>query len=453
MNVRRATIRFAVVGCLVHLAAGTAPAAGQDADLRVRRVQTGGWIGVSYQPVGAPGQTGVRVASVQPGSPAHEVGLRAGDVIVSLDGRPARVDRLDELRRSLQPGERLSLTVSRDGQEQRIVLSAGIRPAAEVLVRLSPLNRVRLDSAHVAFMQHFDTASSRPRRFVYALGEGERTGVVVSGTLERAAGDSSFGGRIAVESSAFEGTLTLEVRAFDFQRLEPSGELEELLFLGAPDVPDPTLRVPLGPLVSRDGSVTTLRERMEALERELQIARLQEGASRLRADDDRLLPERERQAWVRSETERLRDRMDVIIEEARERGAGRGGGPPRVVRLRELASSRDAPGQEDRAVWTVAQHKRPLAPYIMGRDRVAGARFAFAGDQTADSGLLVLEVAEGTPAADAQLRPGDVLVNLGDVRIGSLDQLRRLYAERATAGPIPLTVVRRGDRLHLVVPH
>ncbi len=76
---------------------------------------------------------GVRAGVVQPGSPAEIAGLRAGDVIESVDGRSfgafASYTLLDELR--LRPGETVVLGVKRpDGS--RLELTATLRGQADI---------------------------------------------------------------------------------------------------------------------------------------------------------------------------------------------------------------------------------------------------------------------------------------------------------------------------------
>ena len=75
-------------------------------------------LGISVQNVPLPrrlarfhvvsGEAAVRVASVQPGSPAARAGLREGDLIVALDAQP--VQRIDDLHRLLT-GERAGTAV------------------------------------------------------------------------------------------------------------------------------------------------------------------------------------------------------------------------------------------------------------------------------------------------------------------------------------------------------
>ncbi|MFE5207817.1 trypsin-like peptidase domain-containing protein [Streptomyces sp. NPDC056600] len=65
-------------------------------------------------------------SSVTPGGPGAKAGLKAGDVITAVDG--VRVHSGDELivkTRAHRPGDRLELTVKRDGEERRITLVLG----------------------------------------------------------------------------------------------------------------------------------------------------------------------------------------------------------------------------------------------------------------------------------------------------------------------------------------
>ena len=100
---------------------------------------------------------------------------------------------------------------------------------------------------------------------------------------------------------------------------------------------------------------------------------------------------------------------------------------------------------------------RPMTPYIVGRDRVAGARLAppnpgpeeYSGKAR---GLRVIEVAPGTPAADAGLKPGDVLLRVGTVDVDGLAALRRAVTAAAPDQPIAVLVLRDGTRLQLTLP-
>jgi serine protease Do len=98
---------------------------------------TRGWIGVQIQPVtaeladslGMKNARGALVAEPQSGSPAQKAGIRAGDVIVSVNGDP--VDDARALARrisSLAPGTSVRLGVIRDGREDGVTLILGEIP-------------------------------------------------------------------------------------------------------------------------------------------------------------------------------------------------------------------------------------------------------------------------------------------------------------------------------------
>ena len=61
--------------------------------------------------------TGAQVVSVQPGSPAADAGLEAGDVVTAVGDRPITTStELTAAVRGYAPGEQVTLTVERDGQ-------------------------------------------------------------------------------------------------------------------------------------------------------------------------------------------------------------------------------------------------------------------------------------------------------------------------------------------------
>lgn len=106
------------------------------------------WLGVSLLDVtpelrawlGAPRETGVLVSEVAPDSPAAKAGLRAGDVILALDGKEA--DSASDLRRGLRDkkgGDPARLEVVRDKGRQTIVATLVEREPRERLPALMHL--------------------------------------------------------------------------------------------------------------------------------------------------------------------------------------------------------------------------------------------------------------------------------------------------------------------------
>jgi serine protease Do len=76
---------------------------------------------------------GVFVAAVQSGSPADQGGVRAGDVILSLDGK--KISTPEELRQEISkisPGTSIEVTLYRDRQERKVRISVGAPPREAV---------------------------------------------------------------------------------------------------------------------------------------------------------------------------------------------------------------------------------------------------------------------------------------------------------------------------------
>lgn len=73
---------------------------------------------------------GVYIDAVQEGLPAHQAGLRQGDIIVAVDGREGVTpQRLKNFLRNVRPGETLELTIIRDGRERDLsVRTAEVHP-------------------------------------------------------------------------------------------------------------------------------------------------------------------------------------------------------------------------------------------------------------------------------------------------------------------------------------
>jgi S1-C subfamily serine protease len=74
-------------------------------------------------------QNGMLIGGVEPQGPADRAGLRAGDVIVRLDGRPTHSEAAfgDALAR-LRPGERVVVTVVGQDGERTVSVSLGELP-------------------------------------------------------------------------------------------------------------------------------------------------------------------------------------------------------------------------------------------------------------------------------------------------------------------------------------
>ncbi len=101
---------------------------------------TRGWLGVSIQPLGPDlrqalglGDTeGALIADVIAKSPAEAGGLKRGDVVIGIDGKPvSEPGQLSRTIATLQPGAKTELRVIRDGKERTLEIKVGRQPEGE----------------------------------------------------------------------------------------------------------------------------------------------------------------------------------------------------------------------------------------------------------------------------------------------------------------------------------
>jgi membrane-associated protease RseP (regulator of RpoE activity) len=104
---------------------------------------------------GVPEEAGVMVSKVEPGSPAEKAGIKVGDILTALDGKPA-TSSLDLRRRvrSAEDGTQTSIELWRKGKVQTLTATLEKRDRPEL--DLAPL--FKKDGDRVIF--HFDGEDS-----------------------------------------------------------------------------------------------------------------------------------------------------------------------------------------------------------------------------------------------------------------------------------------------------
>ncbi len=93
-----------------------------------------GFIGIQYAPLspraavalGLPSASGIQISAVVAGSPASQVGLRAGDVVTKLNDQPIDQEHpLQSLMVRFRPGDKVRLVILRDGATLGIEVTLG----------------------------------------------------------------------------------------------------------------------------------------------------------------------------------------------------------------------------------------------------------------------------------------------------------------------------------------
>jgi serine protease Do len=106
--------------------------------LRTKGKVTRGYLGITVGEIspdmaeawGLKDDTGALVQSVSPGLPADQAGLKRGDIITAIDGKPVTSsDEVVRLISARDPGSKVKLTVLRDGKEVNLTANLGDRPS------------------------------------------------------------------------------------------------------------------------------------------------------------------------------------------------------------------------------------------------------------------------------------------------------------------------------------
>ena len=125
----------------------------------------------------------------------------------------------------------------------------------------------------------------------------------------------------------------------------------------------------------------------------------------------------------------------------------------RIVIVRSLAEEARRDGEAVRRVW----EEGDFVAFRTGQRVVAGAEVTPLNPDLAryfgtESGVLTVEVLEDTPAARGGLRGGDVIVRVGDEGVSSVAQLRTALELGYRSPPVPVTVIREGREMQLLLP-
>jgi S1-C subfamily serine protease len=117
-------------------------------------------------------------------------------------------------------------------------------------------------------------------------------------------------------------------------------------------------------------------------------------------------------------------------------GVGLGLAVPMNAPTRQIVGALMTEGRFRRAYLGIAGGPRPLPPRLarsLGRE----------------SGVEVVQVLEGSPAAEAGLRPEDLIVELDGSVVADVADIQRLMVVEKIGAPVPVRVLREGRELEL----
>ena len=126
-------------------------------DLITQLIETGEivqpYLGVGVRTVSTEGQqygvpAGAYVASVEEGGPAAQAGVQVGDVITALNGEAVETQQeLTSLKNRYQPGDTVTLTLYRDGEELEVSVVLGTTPE-ETQPAVQPSASIQQDNGY-----------------------------------------------------------------------------------------------------------------------------------------------------------------------------------------------------------------------------------------------------------------------------------------------------------------
>ena len=104
-------------------------------DYMAKNYKGKGWIGVEIE---SSDEAGLVLKAVMPDSPAEKAGLKAGDVLVAVNGiayTKENHEKLGEMKKSMLPGAEFTFTVRHGEKEKDVAMTLGEMPE-EVLAKM-----------------------------------------------------------------------------------------------------------------------------------------------------------------------------------------------------------------------------------------------------------------------------------------------------------------------------
>ena len=415
-RILRRTLGIALVSALSVLSLAGTPVEAVSQS-RWPEVEERGWIGISLEVLEDEwGRTeSVIIIDVVASSPADEAGVRPGDRLLAIN----HLDETRELaelaeRLEVYPGDGVVMEVGRAGTRHRVSLTASVRPddfepSQVVEVRYAP----DMVEMWVRAMDSMRVELIRNEARKVEIGSAQRGGTTQRIRIRQA---SSADPEVAVIAGG--STVQVPFEFFIFRGEEHDSLRKEMVELNQ--------------------MVAHLELRLGEREEQLRRGGGQ-GNMHLRQDNEFLrLSSLLNGAALRSNS------LETAMAEAARQTAG-------------LQYTIAAPGGQSTVLVPEGNPRaefRPLTPYLVGRNRVAGAEVTNIRPELAEyfgvsGGVLVLDVSAGTPAALAGIVPGDVITRLDQVGVRSVEDLR--FGVSMAGEFLPLSLVRQGVSIQVLL--
>jgi S1-C subfamily serine protease len=157
--------------------------------------------------------------------------------------------------------------------------------------------------------------------------------------------------------------------------------------------------------------------------------------------------------------------MDDIIQSDASLNPGNSGGPLVTTDARVIGvNTAMIQGAQGLSFAIASNTARMIAAQLMREGRVRRSYLGFAGNAVpvpralarrhgvaASAGVQVASVEPGSAAETGGLRTGDIVLAFAGTPVSGVDDLHRLLTDRRIGEPLPLVVLRRGERRQLVV--
>jgi len=433
------------------------PASGRAQDLSwTYRTPTGGWIGITVdftmRSVGEGAETLVVVREVVEGSPAQNAGIQVGDTITLWDGQPVSQRLFASLPEKLEAGDVVTLVIDRDGRSHEYLVEAAQRPQSQILIGPDAERLViELGTLRGNIIKDLDSLLVSIQGLNLDSAESD-LGVQIVRVPSRMGDEREFG--------------------FRFHLFEPF--VDSVYFRPDIFVATPESAMPFEAFVVESQETAKIKEDLTKLRKQLtqvrrqELARQRELAAAIQGPieevlrrDEELKEMRAMEAELVDQQEELAARLRQVSEEVLRRQWVEPQGRSEEVLLRARQMNLEAVENARRERELIQEQARDMyelqreqlrSPVIVGQSMMLGALLAPLNPDLAeyfpvDEGVIVVQVTEGTPASEAGLQGGDIIVTMAGEEVTSLSDIR--FGLSAFEGPLRILVIRKGNPVEI----